>query len=318
MEGYSVWDPSLVRGDDGRFHLFFSRWPNDQGWPAWISHSEVCRAAGETPLGPFDFAEVVLPRRPGHWDADNTHNPQVRRFGDSYYLLYNGNHAGAPAMHGPEDIHYGNEAWWHQRNNQRVGLAVACRPEGPWRRFDRPLIDVTPGSWDDVLTTNPSCCQTPDGRFLLVYKGVSSRNPAPYYGPVSHGVAFADDPEGPFLKHPKPIFTCEGIDFPCEDPFIWHEDGVYHAILKDMGTFYSSTERGLVRFRSGDVLDWTLAEEPVFCDRQLTHADGRREPVERIERPFMYLEDGRPRVFLAGVRPSDEANYSCVVAMGIV
>jgi hypothetical protein len=40
---------------------------------------------------------------------------------------------------------------------QRVGLATAPSPDGPWRRPDAPIIDAgAPGTWDDLFTTNPS------------------------------------------------------------------------------------------------------------------------------------------------------------------
>lgn len=34
-----------------------------------MTHSEVCRATAEPPFGPYRFAEVVLPKRPGYWDG---------------------------------------------------------------------------------------------------------------------------------------------------------------------------------------------------------------------------------------------------------
>ena len=34
--------------------------------------------------------------------------------------------------------------WWVNRNNQRIGVAVADDPNGPWKRFDKPLIDAKP------------------------------------------------------------------------------------------------------------------------------------------------------------------------------
>ncbi len=303
MEGYCVWDPSLVTDATGAHHLFFSRWPVAKGFEAWVTHSEVCRASAETPLGPFRFEEVVLPPRPGHWDGDVTHNPSVRRFGDRYYLYYNGNR--------------GNGEWWDHRNHQRIGLAVADCPQGPWERFDAPLLDVTPGAWDAKVTTNPSCTATPDGRFLLVYKGVGDRNPGPQYGPVLHGVAFADSPTGPFVKHPTPLFAAAGADFPGEDPFVWHQDGRYRVLLKDQGTFYSPSERAIVQFESPDGLDWRLSAPAVVQERQVLHEDGRREAIHRLERPFLYGPDGAAEVFLCGIKPRADGPESQIVALAV-
>lgn len=300
MDGYFVWDPSLVMDAAGNHHLFFSRWPIREGFEAWVTHSEVCRAKAESPVGPYQFAEVVLPRRPGYWDGDVTHNPSVLRFGERYYLYYNGNQS--------------DGGWWDHRSNQRVGVAVADRPAGPWTRFDQPLLDVTPGAWDAKVTTNPSCAQTPDGRFILVYKGVGDRLPPPFYGPVLHGVAFADRPTGPFVKHPEPIFASAGAEFPGEDPFVWCQDGRYHALLKDQGTFYTSSRRAIVRFESADGLNWTLSENPLFHERVLVHPDGRREDVQMLERPFLYCPVDGAAVFYCGVKLRADQPTSVIAA----
>jgi hypothetical protein len=303
MQGYCVWDPSMIRDEKGELHLFFSRWPICEGFEAWVTHSEVCRARAETPLGPFHFEEVVLPRRPGYWDGDVTHNPSVRCFGVRYYLYYNGNQSEGD--------------WWGHRNNQRVGLAVADRPQGPWTRFDTPLLDVTAGAWDAKVTTNPSCTQTPDGRFILVYKGVGDKNPPPKYGPVLHGVAFADRPEGPFIKHPEPIFASEGAEFPGEDPFVWCRNDRYHVLLKDQGTFYSSSSRAIVHFESTNGIDWELSKQPIVQERELLHSDGHRQPVHRLERPFLYTDNGVTQAFLCGVKSEKDENLSQIVVMGV-
>jgi hypothetical protein len=312
MEGYCVWDPSLVTDAQGRHHLFFSRWPIDamkegeawsRGFESWVTHSEVCRATAETPFGPYHFAEVVLPKRPGYWDGDVTHNPSIRRFGDRYYLYYNGNQS--------------DGGWWDHRNNQRVGVAIADRPEGPWTRFDKPLLDVTPGAWDAMCTNNAVCAQAPDGRYILLYKGVGDRLPLPKYGPVLHGVAFADRPEGPFVKHPEPIFASEDAAFPGEDPFVWCQDGRYHALLKDQGTYYSPSHKAIVRFESEDGLHWAVAEDPMFQEKALIHEDGRREEVHRLERPFLYCTEDGPEIFFCAVKSRADRHDSIIATMSL-
>lgn len=63
----------------------------------------------------------------------------------------------------PEEL--GHFAWWEYRNNQRVGVAVADHPAGPWTRFNKPLIDVTRHSFDHLATSNPTVCVGPEGNF---------------------------------------------------------------------------------------------------------------------------------------------------------
>lgn len=304
MDGWCLWDPSLVKDADGEYHLFFSRWPVDKGFEAWVTHSEVCMANAETPLGPYHFDKVVLPRRPGFWDADVTHNPTIKRFDNKYYIYYNGNH--------------GDNDWWNHRNNQRIGVAVADSPGGAWMRFDKPLLDVTAGAWDSKVTTNPSCSQTLDGKFILIYKGVGDAFPGPKYGPVLQGVAFADLPLGPFLKHPEPVLAVSGAMFSGEDPFVWCAGGRYFALLKDMDRFYSTSSRAIVLFESEDGVNWRLSENPIFQERCIVYEDGSREEVHRMERPFLYIEDGEADTFFCGVKPKADRPESIIVSMACV
>jgi hypothetical protein len=88
---YYIWGGSMTEGPEGRYHLFYSRWPRERGFKSWVTDSEVARAVAENPLGPYRHVEVALPRRGRqYWDGLTTHNPTVQRFGDRYYLYYMG------------------------------------------------------------------------------------------------------------------------------------------------------------------------------------------------------------------------------------
>lgn len=298
MDGYCVWDPSITYGPDFRWHLFFSRWPLSAGFEAWVTHSEVCHAVSAKPEGPYVFKRVILEKRKGFWDADMTHNPSIMTLKGRFYLFYNGNH--------------GNGEWWTHRNNQRIGLAVADSPSGEWKRSDKPLLDVTPGSWDSKVTTNPSCAVTPDNKMIMVYKCVGDKFPAPKYGPVLHGVAFGDKPEGPFVKYPLPVFQVEGSGFPGEDPYVWSQGGRFYALLKDMETFYSKDSKAIVLFESNNGKDWVLASNPVVRNRTLEYEDGHKQEVYRLERPYFFLEKGKPLFFCYAVKPEENNEDSCI------
>ena len=56
MDGYWVWDPSVVKAADGKWHFFASRWPHSNPMhPTWLLTSEIVRAEGSRPEGPFEF-----------------------------------------------------------------------------------------------------------------------------------------------------------------------------------------------------------------------------------------------------------------------
>lgn len=61
MENYWVWGASVIKGEDGKYHMFASRWPKDKPFfNGYIFYSEVVRAMADKPEGPFTFQEVVF------------------------------------------------------------------------------------------------------------------------------------------------------------------------------------------------------------------------------------------------------------------
>ncbi|MEQ8839215.1 MAG: DUF4982 domain-containing protein, partial [Lacipirellulaceae bacterium] len=204
-ETWSHWGGSVVQGEDGLFHMLYSRWPKKLGW-AWVTDSEIAHATSKSPFGPYEHHGVALPRLGKEpWDGWCTHNPTVHKFGDKYYLYYMGT-TGAGEVVGSPGKQLLN---WEHRNNQRIGVAVAERPEGPWVRMKQPVMDISDDdtALDSLMTSNPSVCQRPSGEILMVYKAVGKKFPLPGGGPVVHMVAIADNPLGPFVKSPNPVFT---------------------------------------------------------------------------------------------------------------
>jgi hypothetical protein len=112
---WHIWCGAPARGDDGKYHLFYSRWPAKYGFaPAWAIHSEIAYAVSESPFGPFRHVSVILPPRGTnpvtgrkYWDADVTHNPNIVRRGAQWLLYYTGN--------------YGDGVYATHRNHQRIG-----------------------------------------------------------------------------------------------------------------------------------------------------------------------------------------------------
>ena len=47
MADYWIWCGSVIRGDDGLYHMFASRWRRDVDFaPHWVTNSEVVRGVG--------------------------------------------------------------------------------------------------------------------------------------------------------------------------------------------------------------------------------------------------------------------------------
>lgn len=300
--GYIVWCGTMVRDDTGKFHLFYSRWPRNLGHYAWVTHSEVAHAVADSAFGPFKFAGVTLPARDAeYWDGLCTHNPTVVRFGKKYYLYYMGNTGDGKAS---KDLN------WTHRNNQRVGVAVADSPDGPWTRSNTPLIAPTPGFHDALCLANPSVTQRPDGTYLMVYKAVADKGKKPFGGPVVHIVATSDSPTGPFKKHPDPVFTKPGEKFAAEDPFIWRGKDRYWAIVKDFAGHFTGKGASLALFESEDGFSWKVSKHPLVSTLQIKWDDGEKQELMKFERPQLLLKDGEPWILLCAAAPKGKLEES--------
>ena len=62
-EGYYNWGTSIIKGDDGQYHMFYSRWKKAYKFTGWLTHSEVAHATSKSYAGPWKFKEVVLKGR---------------------------------------------------------------------------------------------------------------------------------------------------------------------------------------------------------------------------------------------------------------
>lgn len=321
--GYYVWCGTMTQGDDGKYYLFYSRWPQKEGFKGWVTHSEIALAVSDKFTGPFKPMKVILgPRTKGFWDSDVTHNPNIQKFDGKYYLYYMGN--------------YGNGEWWDHRNHQRIGVAVATSPLGPWQRFNKPVIDVSADKWDHLMTSNPTVCKGENGQYLLMYKGVGNGE-MPFGGKVLHGVAFSNSPIGPFVKSPNPIFQKEGVKFPAEDPFALYQDNKYWAIVKDMHSVFIESPKdpvlnkinthpdslsksfenkaSLVLFESSNGTDWKLAKNPLVSKSVLHWEDGSVQQVQLLDRPQLYIEKGKPKVLLCAVKVSENETFNVAIPL---
>lgn len=322
MDGYYIWCGSVVQGEDGKYHMFASRWPKEYGFAAqWLFNCEIVRAVSETPEGPYTFAEVIFERRErSYFDALNQHNPSVKYWNGTYYLYYFGTTYGGPIPAVGEKISQERdvEVW----NRKRIGLATSKSIFGPWERPDAPLLEPrAPGHWDCTITTNPSAAILPDGATYMIYK---SRE---YAGSTLQlGVARAPRPEGPYTRlQEEPIFQFENPDFQVEDPFLWWEDGKFHILIKDdfkndSGGVTGDWGAGIYATNT-DCLYWDISNDPKAYTRDVLWDDGTRTVQANIERPNLLFHDGKPtHLFLAtgnGTQPWDfEGNtWSMVIPL---
>ncbi len=294
MEGYWVWDGSVIKAEDGRYHMFASRWPKQIAFhPGWMVYSEVVRAVSDTPQGPFEFQEVVLPARGAeYWDGCATHNPSITRHGTTYILYYMGStHPLDPPELG-QPFPLSDPRCIVARSNKRIGVATAPSVEGPWTRLDQPVLDTQPGTFYSYLTSNPSPVVHEDGSVLLMFK--SRRYEGHRQSSMMLGVARAPHYLGPYqVVSDGPVFGRDRLG-EVEDPFVWKTETGYAMIAKDMSGALSGERHAGIMALSEDGLNWRLADQPKAWSRRITWSDGTEQVLGQLERPFVLMENGRP------------------------
>jgi len=312
MEGYYVWGASVLKDTDGLYHMFACRWPIAWGIYSWYSHSDIVRAVGKRPEGPFEYQETLSVLKEPDWSSGFTIGPNAFEFDGKYYLLYVGSRLpeGAP---GEREAYM---AWRHKKRhvirfNQRVGLASAPHPAGPWKPVsETPILEPRPDKWDAPFVTNPVLRIAPDDRALLMYKSSTERSTDPGKtkdGELMFGMAIADRPEGPYERiGPEPLFE-EDV----EDPCFWHEDGRWWMICKDMTGRIGGDRYGAgLLYTSQDALHWEEAANIVAWKMWIDWKNEPRQPIHQMEKPTIYFEAGRPRCLYTAVVPTEERSES--------
>jgi len=293
-EGYIVWGASMVQTSDGTCHLFYCRWKGTLS--DWTKCSEIVHSISDNPLGPFVPQKVVLGSESEgeeQWCGISSFNPNVVEFDGKYYLYYTGSN-GSNFPIKQEDGTF-KTSMDGTIITQRIGVAVADHPEGPWKRIEQPLIDLSEEGFDSQMVCNPTVTRSDDGKYLMVYKCSGGKKSG-----IFVTTATANSPIGPFVKSNKKIFVHPDSNFAVEDPFLWFQNGKYQCIVDDQrGTF--SGEKGLIRFESSDGLNWEKADPFVFTRCLIPWDDGTIEKTHHMERPQIWFKNGKPAVLYSAI-----------------
>lgn len=295
---YYNWGASIIKGNNGKFHLFYARWKKIYGFTGWLTHSEIAHATSKSPEGPWKYKETVLKGRgKGHWDAITAHNPKIKFFEGKYYLYYIATNMGGRSITEGELVEtakkgYSHPNWKILRPNQRTGVAVSKSIHGPWKRMDQTLLE--PSGPITTLTVNPAIDKGNDGKYYLIVKG-DKPNEKKFIR--NQAIAISDYPDGPFEIQEKPV-----IDYmDTEDMSLWYDaekDRFY-------GVFHTNGFIGMVT--SVDGIHWKKSNEFVLMNKSIALQDGTTLVPDRLERPFIYHENGKPKVMSLAVKKGKES-----------
>ncbi len=316
-EGYTIWGSSVIKGEDNKFHMFSACWSNRHKMSTWSTDATILHAISDSPEGPFQLlGEALSPRGEGYWDGSSTYNPTIQKHKDTYILFYTGSH-----YTNTGDLKKNN---YEALGNKRIGIATSKSLYGPWKRYDKPILEPREGQWDAIITSNAAPYVDEDGSVMLIYKSWTIHANAYYAnrkpGEINQllGIAYADHYLGDFKRlSEKRIFSGSKIPFNTEDPFLWKQDGKYHLFAKifeagetligEAGAGYYAT--------SNDAINWQMDTTGIAYSRTIKFMDGSEETYNRLERPQLLIQDGKPTHIYFAVLYSDqkrEAHSICI------
>lgn len=326
LENHFVWCGSAIRAvEDGNYYLFYSAMDAGADYPpfvdAWVLGSKIGIAVSGSPYGGYKQLDICYNQdgyRPDSsaWDAQMVHNPHIQRFGGKYYLYYIG------AKDPGSSARVKGKLSRRDRIQQSLTIGVMCFNtiqdflEGKVTCNEKPLLlprtrvkpdnvlepspEGTAMKPDNLIMVNPSVVYRPsDKKYLLYFKGNVYD---PHWRGI-HGVALADNPEGPFTVQDDYVFdfeTEDGRKLNAEDPFVWyhHKDACFYAVFKDFTGSFTKGKPGLAIMKSKDGIHWELPEHSLFMDKRIKLKNGGWIDVDRLERPQLLLDENDDPIVL--------------------
>lgn len=320
QDGYYVWCTSVIKGGDGKYHMFYSRWPHGKrmadddsmnyifnGFRGWNKYSEIAYAVSDKLEGPYKYVKTILKGDgdKSKWDRFTMHNPQVRKFGKYYYLYYISNSYDSTLYANNKTFAKDWKHWLQYNSTQKIGVLKFKNFDnllrGNCERFAKPLMQPDSVRTFEV-TTNPTVTQGPDGRYYMMYK---SRKPN--VGNMTFWMAVSNRPDGPFAFAGE-VFT--SAEMACEDPCIWYDKKRkrFYAAAK----YYSNSKQlapqfgALVLITSVDGLKWEPAQHSLISLRELNMTSGSKIQLAHLERPFIVTDKKGEPVALFAAASVDE------------
>ena len=285
---YTIWGCAPVQDDKGKTHLFAARWPEKNIDPAWRKTSEIAHYVSDNPEGPFVFSDVAI-RGTGKntWDKYAPHNPEIKKVGDQYVLIYIAN----------TDYHQPPHP-----SNQSIGMAISKSPYGPWEKVGKDgmiLQANVPGKWCNNSANgvaNPAFVAK-NGKFYLYFKARGEKG-------LRYGLAIADHLEGPYIISNEPITDNNNT---LEDATAFYYNDTFYLLTTDNHGKNTGIIGGGTLWRSKDGLNYKLKDATIAYDR-IPHyyQDYNKKKVTKIygsdpkfERPKILMIQGKPAYLYA-------------------
>lgn len=256
LKNWCYWDGSIVKDDDGKYHMYASRWTqsvtHSQGWH---DHSKGIHAVSDDVMGPYKDMGMTWP----DWNEGLGHNVIGLRMFDGRYAAVTS-------------------------DRTRGEVFVSEGPNGPFKLLGEIKVDFNgfnPGlaRYDGGTGNMSNVMIIPrnDGRYMIVGRStailISEEGILGPYKIMSDRV-YADMPDIPQTR--------------MEDPTAWFSGGMYHMLVNHWPgktTYHFSSKDG--------IHDWTYRGIAYRKDEALfRYPDGTVDEWYIVQRPTAFVEDG--------------------------
>jgi len=173
-------DPSDVIKVGNLYYVWYSKGKISPGYDATVWYATSPDGLDWTEQG-MALAKGKL----GTWEGESVFTPNILVAEGKYWLFYTGVSRKFEMPYNPDS---------------KIGIAVSDSPDGPWERLSSnpALINSdSPEDFDSHLVDD-ACLIVREGKYWFYYKGRQlGKSPSE----TKMGVAIADNPQGPYVKH---------------------------------------------------------------------------------------------------------------------
>ena len=228
------------------------------------------------------------------WDTNNAHNPYVIIAEGKIKMYYIANDLGTHKPNHKLNSSVNDSLWFENnrklvRNSQRIGVAVASNPNGPFVRSKSPVVEP-----DNILfkniAVNPAVVYH-NNKYTMIMKGDDVGKEQWFRIQLVGESTLA---KGPFKFEKEPVYDKAQT----EDACMWFDQELkrYFMVCHVMG------KRDLALFYSDNGKDWEPHERSVFMKKEFLLEDGTLWKPERVERPFVLTDDtGKPTMLYVAI-----------------
>lgn len=262
---WSYWDGKVLKDDEGKFHIYCSRWSQSFGHAGWLK-SKAVHAVSDNIMGPYEPTGLIWPDR----GEGLGHNITALRLHDGRYAV-----ASSSVTRGE--------------------VFVSESPYGPFEYlgdFETDANGFNPGYARNKRSGRMSNVRVIKGQAKDEYI-MTTRATAPLRSTT--GIL------GPYVVMAERVYVKYKGELPQgqnEDPTIWYSGGMYHLVYnnwkQDISYHYTSTD---------GYSDWTYQGVAFKKDAEIfRYTDGTVNQWVKIERPSaIVVEDGHVTHFLFSV-----------------